>query len=84
METSIAFVVFYAVLIIVLGMSAKVLALKKFLHTTYMIFIITIIIQFFSYVFTLIEYGQFATSGVPTSACGLIGKIEISYLSIGK
>jgi hypothetical protein len=60
---------------------AKILAIKKLLHTTYKFFIATIIFQFFSYVFTLSEYGQFATSGVPTSACGLIGKIEISYLS---
>jgi hypothetical protein len=61
---------------------AKVLAIKKLLHTTYKFFIATIIFQFFSYVFTLSEYGQFATSGVPTSACGLIGKIEKGYFSI--
>lgn len=74
-ETSIVLVIAYSILLTITCIIAKILVIKKLLHTTYKIFIATIIFQFFSYVFTLSEYGQFATSGVPTSACGLIGRI---------
>ena len=72
----------YSILVTMTCIIAKVLAIKKLLHTTYKFFIATIIIQFVSYIFTLSEYGQFATSGLPTNACGIIGCIirnDLSY-----
>ena len=56
---------------------AKILTIKGLFHTTYKLFIATIVIQFLSYLFTMSDYAQFSSSGVKNVGCGLIGKIKI-------
>ena len=75
LETSIVLVVLYAIFIVMVSFVAKILSLKKLLHTTYRIFMITIVIQFLSNLFTMIEYAQFSSSGVLNGACGFMGKL---------
>jgi hypothetical protein len=47
--------------------------LKKLFHTTFKIYLVSILFQFLSFIFTMSEYAQYSSSGVFTHGTGLIG-----------
>ena len=73
LETSIVLVVLYTILMVMTCVIAKILAIKRLLHTTYKFFTVSITFQYVSFVFTMAEYAQFAITGIPTGGCGLLG-----------
>lgn len=60
---------------IVTIVNALILAKKKFLHLTFKLFMISVFIEFFSFIFTMAEYIQFSSSGIEIRALKTIGQV---------
>ena len=74
LETSICMFISYLIVAIVTLIFAKILQKKNLLHSTFKIYIASVLFQFFSYLFTLSEYGQFSSSGIFTGGCAFMGR----------
>ena len=75
LEASIAFTLIYFLLVIVGLIWAKILFNKMLLHITFKIFLVSVAMEFVSFLFLMSEYSQFSLSGISTP-----GMITISNL----
>lgn len=65
----------YLIIVAVTFIFAHILHRKKLLHSTFKLFIGSVIIQNVSYLFTMSEYAQFSSSGEYTNGCALVGRL---------
>ena len=79
LEASIAFTLIYLLLVIVGLIWAKILFNKMLLHITFKIFLVSVAMEFVSFLFLMSEYSQFSLSGISTP-----GMITISNLILFK
>lgn len=54
---------------------AKILFKKMFLHVTFRIFLSSLILELFSFLFTMSEYAQFSQSGITTPGMLVVARL---------
>lgn len=64
----------YLVVTVTTLIFAKILHKKNLFHSTFKLFFASVMFEFFSYLFTLSEYGQFSSSGIYTGGCAFMGR----------
>jgi hypothetical protein len=73
LETSITMFIIYTLLILLGFVYAKLLYNKRFLHDTFKIFLVSVIVEWLSFLFYVSEYGQFSESGIYTPGMLITG-----------
>ena len=81
-ETSIAFIILYFIISIIGFIFARILYKKILLHVTFRLFLLSIVAEFFSFLFTLIEYAQFSSSGISKPGLMTVARIFDSVAQI--
>lgn len=66
LQTSISFFIIYSLFVILGIVYTKLLYNKKFLHITFKLFLVSVLLEWFSFLFYTSEYGQFKNSGIFT------------------
>ena len=74
-ETAIAMTIYYFILVILGLVAAIFLHAKRYLHVTFRLFIVSLVIQFIYFVFYLSEYAQFSSSGIFTPGMLTTGQL---------
>ena len=77
-ETSIAMFIAYFLLLIVIFLFAKILHHKQLLHLTFNLYMMSVVFQFTSFLFTMAEYAQFSSSGMWTPGMLTTGISDIA------
>lgn len=65
-ETAIAMTIYYFILVILGIVAAIFLHAKRYLHVTFRLFIVSLVLQFVYFILYLSEYAQFSSSGMST------------------
>lgn len=82
LETCIFMFIFYFLMVIITLVYARILALKRLLHTTFKMFLASLIIEFFSVMFTMIDYTRLASTGKFVNGLTLVGRLFSTVSSI--